>query len=336
MRKLVMFFVVMFCCVLIVQNSSNGSSLDCSKFSSSSGSAGPTLGGPLAGPTPGGPLVGFSSSAASTEEGCAEMLIDGFISSSISPIGRVADLTFSNMMNGIVVHSDKSVGPVLYYENVNFDISGADLDGDIIGGVLSGKYEKWDTTFQVTIPYSHTDFGNAILSDIDQVGVILGARHRIPLFDDKYVLGLSGNINYFNTYYDFTASPGDETSIDSWGTGFGVTFSYKGKKFIPTFGISYNVITDETNASDIQIVKPGVHISYLATDKLTINTYGRLNWRDMTDLDGNGTDENDFDIGVEVSYTVSDMFNFEIGYKKVIDNNDFESDKFYLGTVIAF
>ena len=227
-----------------------------------------------------------------------------------------------------------SIGPSLRYEDVTFENPVMDEKADIYGGTLGFAMDRDRTTYGIMIPYDHMNFDDSGIDSIDQFGGILYAKHRIPIDENKYTFNITGNANYMYSDVDFKSSEYGDDEVNTIGGGAGVSITRNGDIFVPTLGASYQYNHDDGDTGDYHTVKTGVNAGIYLTQQLPLNIYG-IYTMDLTDYD-HADEENFWDLGVELAYQVATGMELSVGYKKVLDYEDFESDQIYLGSVWKF
>ncbi|MDZ7762132.1 MAG: hypothetical protein U5L00_18000 [Desulfovermiculus sp.] len=227
-----------------------------------------------------------------------------------------------------------SIGPSLRYEDVTFEHFGKDENADIYGGTLGFAVDRDRTTYGIMIPYDHMSFDDSGIDSVDQFGGILYAKHRIPFDQNRYTLNLIGNANYMYSDVDVKSSEYGDDEVNTIGGGAGVSITKNGDVFVPTLGASYQYNHDDGDTGDYHTVKTGVNAGIYLTQQLPLNIYG-IYTMDLTDYE-HADEENFWDLGVELAYQISTGMELSVGYKKVLDYDDFESDQIYLGSVWYF
>jgi len=262
-------------------------------------------------------------------------------STTLAPTGKASDI----VMQYLIIPTEKSaaykklsnlknsVGPVFRYENVDFDQNNSNEGADIYGTTLMWAKDTDSWSYGIFVPYDYMIFNDSLIDDVNQIGAIGFGQYRIPFSEDKYLITLTANLNYFFANLDFKNNDSDD--VNSVGTGIGVGLKMLAfGNFIPTIGLSYQYQNDDTDTEDHHLFRTGLNLAYLAGEKWAIN--GFAIWSaDLTDYD-TGDNDNYWDLGIEISFQATDTWNLNLGYKKVAGLEDFDSDQIYLGATWKF
>ncbi len=262
-------------------------------------------------------------------------------SSVISPIGRTSEM----VMTQLVIPKEKSIaykkltnlknnaGPILRYEDIEIDKKGPNEEADIYGTTLMWARDLENISVGLMVPYDYFDFDNSEIDNINQVGIIIFGQYKIPLASDTILLTLTGDVNYF--YADIDRKHKKDDNLNSVGLGGGLSLkALKWEKFIPSIGVSYHYTDDDTKTSDHYLLKAGTNLAFLPTEKLALNLFAVWN-NDPTDY-YHGDNDDYWDLGIEINFLATQTWNLTIGYKKVVDLEDFDSDQFYVGAIWKF
>ncbi len=274
---------------------------------------------------------------------CSERLVftAPATATSIAPTGRASDTVMRQLVvpterpkaYAKVLNVKRAAGPVLRYENIDLDKDHSDEGADIYGTTLVFAQDRDNASFGIFVPYDYMLFNDSAVDDIQQIGSILFAQYRIPVADEKYMFALTANLNYFFATIDFEDEGDDD--VNSVGGGIGASFKVlKWDSFIPAVGISYQYQNDDTEVNDHHLFRAGANFAWLPATKWAINAFGIWNV-DLTDYDPGDNDEY-WDIGMEVNFQATDTWSLNLGYKKVLALEDFDSDQIYLGAVWRF
>lgn len=262
--------------------------------------------------------------------------------SAAGPAGRITRLFFQNVVMPSAMTRDqkktaaastvkmpRTMGGTFRYENIDFD-NLEDGDGDIYGTNLGFDWTMDNVTVGMMVPYDYLalDFANG-----NRVGTVLYGRYDYQL-TDTLTLGGSANFNYM--YTDMNTAFGDD-SINMYGGGAGLSLTYDADTFVPTLGFAYQYSKDDSDLDDDEqhLIKLGFNLGTRLGEKAVVNIFTVWNY-DATSYNIDTVDDNYFDIGAEVNWNLTDAWGFNIGYKKVADLDDYDSNQFYLGSIWKF
>jgi hypothetical protein len=272
---------------------------------------------------------------------CGGSIVSGnSFSQTIGAPGRVSNVVMTNViLPGVqpkaaerVAKMPMALGAVLKYDDVTFKRSGDDVDVDVYGALLGFSAERDRLTYGVMVPYDYMNFSNSEVDNVNQIGVVLYGKYKV-VDNEKYAISLSANGSY--VYADLDLKDGSD-SINTFGAGVGATFTLNAsEKVIPSLAVAYQYNHDDTDIEDYHLFKTGLNVGLLPSEKVAVNVFGIYNIDGTSYPDGISKD-NYFDIGTEISYLISDAFNLTLGFKKVVDLRDFDSNMYYLGTVWRF
>ena len=104
-------------------------------------------------------------------------------------------------------------------------------------------------------------------------------------------------------------------------------------------GVSLQYNTDDIDrANDDQLlVKVGTNFGLKLGKRGALNLFGT--WTlDVTEYDDRPGDPDDdyFDLGVDIAWNLSKTWSLSGGYKKVLGLDGFDSDLFFLGSLVRF
>lgn len=209
------------------------------------------------------------------------------------------------------------------------DIAGE--NGDVYGFNLGGAYDFDDYTIGVIVPYDHLSFDSF---DANRLGMVLFGQYHQAL-SDKLAMSLTANLNYMFTDYDYKNKSDD--SLNTVGIGMSAGFSYVQEKYEAGAGISWQYNKDDVNHVDDEqhLIKMGGNLGVHVSDNMVINTFATWNY-DVTDYVYNYGDDNYLEAGLEYRADVSDTWTMNVGYRKVLELDNYESDMLYLGSVWQF
>jgi hypothetical protein len=223
----------------------------------------------------------------------------------------------------------RTIGGTFRYENIDFE-NFEEGDGDIYGTNLGFDWSMDNITVGMLVPYDYLalDFANG-----NRIGTVLYGRYDYHITDMLTVAG-SANFNYM--YTDMNTG-GDDDSVNMYGGGVGLSLTYDADTFIPSFGFAYQYSQDDSDYDDDyqHLVKLGFNLGTRIGEHAVVNIFTVWNY-DVTSYDIDTDDDNYFDMGAEVNWNITDAWGFNIGYKKVADLDDYDSNQFYLGTIWKF
>ncbi len=227
----------------------------------------------------------------------------------------------------------RTVGPALRYESARFDASGADPEADIYGGTIGGAMDiNNNMTVGVMVPYDYMDFSDSAIDTVNQTGMMLYAQYNIPLAGGRYNIGILGNTQYFYSDIEYQS---DDDGLNTVGFGGGINFTANYDKFITSLAMTYQYNHDDGEIGDNELFKTGANVAYLPNDKIALN--GFAVWTaDLTDYNSADDHENYWDVGLELNYAFTETWNLGLGYKKVLDLDNFDSDQVYIGALWKF
>ncbi len=224
----------------------------------------------------------------------------------------------------------QTFGSSAYWENVEFDNSGE--DGDLYGATVGMAWDNDNVSFGFMLPYDYLDFDSF---DANRIGIVGFGQYNLEL-SETLSATFTGHLNY--SYTDFDFDDADDDDINMGGGGVGASITLDKDLFVVTTGISYLYNKDDSNLDndDQHLIKLGVNAGVRNGENGVVNVYGV--WTsDITDYDNDpDTDEDYYEVGFEGSYNLSDAFGMTIGYKKVLELEDFDSDQVYLGSIWKF
>ncbi|OQY19061.1 MAG: hypothetical protein B6I36_05260 [Desulfobacteraceae bacterium 4572_35.1] len=224
----------------------------------------------------------------------------------------------------------RTFGAALSWEDVDFDNSGE--NGDLYGATVGMAWDNENISYGFMLPYDYLDFDSF---DAHRVGLIGFGQYNLEL-SDTLSTSFTGHLNYTYTDMDFDNSGSDD--VNMFGGGLSAAITLDKDLFIISTGVSYLYNTDDSNVDNDEqhLVKWGVNAGVRNGDNGVFNVFAVWN-SDITDYDNDpDVDEDYYEFGMEGSFTLSDAFGMTIGYKKVIELQDFDSDQVYIGSTWKF
>lgn len=203
--------------------------------------------------------------------------------------------------------------------------------GDIAGFTAGASYDL-DNNFTVgaIVPYDYLDFNSF---NAHRTGVILYGKKLWNLFNNlELSTAINGNYLYTDTQFDFTTD-----QMSTYGGGFSTRLMHDdGGDFVSAavFSFQYNQDDREYRGNHQYLVKIGPTLGYRVADNALVQVSGVWN-KDAT-YRIKGIDTDFFDLGIEGSWFISDLWQLRGGFKKILDYNQYESDSVYLGSSVKF
>ena len=258
----------------------------------------------------------------------------------VSAAGNISRLVFQQLVlpsaetaseksNKANLNLPRTFGASAYWEDVDFE--NANLNGDIYGVNLGVAFDNDQLTYGLMLPYDYIDFDSF---DGHRVGLIGFTQYSLPL-NQTLSASFTGHINYCYTDLDFDFVDADEVNL--FGGGLGAAITYDNDIFIFSAGTSYLYNTDDSDADDDEqhLIKTGINAGVRNGDNGVINLFAVWN-ADVTDYDNDPADDDYYEVGCEGSLTLTDTFGLSLGYKKVLELEDFDADEIYLGSTWKF
>lgn len=221
---------------------------------------------------------------------------------------------------------------VFRYERVDFDLnSTVDLDGDIYATLLNGVWEFGNFSYGALIP---VEFLDAESLDAYRVGLVLYGQYHHQLAPPLTV-GVTINANYRHTGIDDDRFD----DLNAFGTGVALSLEYDRELYRAGLAFLYNYSHDDSDFPDDEqhLMSIGTSVGTRVGKRAAVNVFAIWN-RDLTDeQDTTGdTDEDYFDLGIDLSWSFTPTWKLIGGYKKVLDLDDFDSDMGFVGTLLRF
>lgn len=261
---------------------------------------------------------------------------------STSASSRVNDVVFHRIINPVMPtrsqynqdKSEKSQALKVFMADVKYE-SGefrhTNDSGDIAGFTAGASYDLDNNiTIGAIIPYDYLGFKSF---DAHRTGVVLYGKKQWNLANNfELSAAINGNYMYTDAQFQFA-----NDQMSTYGGGFSTRLIHdNGGDFVAAavFSLQYNEDDRNYHGNNQYLVKMGPSIGYRVTDNALLQVSGVWN-KDATDR-SNGIDTDYFDIGLEGSWFISEMWQLQGGYKKVLDYNLYESDSVYLGSSVRF
>jgi hypothetical protein len=224
----------------------------------------------------------------------------------------------------------RTFGGMFRYEHVDFENGPSGLDGDIY---LTNFQMAWDIeNFSVgfLIPYEYLDLRSF---NANQIGTILYGEYSLHL-SPIYTMGFIVNGNYIHSFIDQNID-----DVNTFGGGLGASLTMDRNMFVIGSAVSYQYNGDDTNLSNDHqhLIKIGANVGVRLGQNSVVNLFSTWNY-DVTDYQQpvSNSDDNYFDLGIEVSWSISRTWKLNGGYKRILGLKDFESNQFFVGTLLRF
>ncbi|MCK4494265.1 MAG: hypothetical protein KAU26_09425 [Methylococcales bacterium] len=222
----------------------------------------------------------------------------------------------------------------LKYEQGRF--TDANDDGNIksITFALSTMFKGFEVG--AYIPYEYMDFDSF---QGHKTGVVLYAK-KDWLLPQHLKLTTIANFNYMATYITGFAL------TNTFGGGLSTALTYDdGGRFIPRISFSAQYNTDDYyKANDFitdneqYLVKIGASLGYRLFDNMALQT-GVVYTRDITDYStsfNRGEDQDFYIMRFGGRYTISNMWQVNLNYERIIGLDNYYSNSIFLGTTMDF
>jgi hypothetical protein len=223
----------------------------------------------------------------------------------------------------------RTFGAALSWEDVDFDNSGE--NGDLYGANLGMAWDNDNISYGFMLPYDYLDFDSF---DANRIGLIGFGQYHLNI-SDVLSASFTGHLNY--TYTDLDFDNGGSEDVNMYGGGLSASLTYDKDLFAVSAGASYLYNTDDTDMDEDEqhLVKFGVNAGVRNGDNGVFNVFAVYNL-DITDYDNDPKDDDYYEVGMEGSFTLSETFGMTLGYKKVIELEDFDADQIYIGSTWKF
>lgn len=219
-------------------------------------------------------------------------------------------------------------GGKVRYEDLDVDRN----DGDLVGFNLGIAQDFDNFTVGLILPYDNIDFDD--LFNVDRYGLVLFGQYNIDLTPDVTIAG-TANLNY--TYTDVDFDSGESDRFNTAGGGLSASVTLDKDIVVTSAAISYQYNEDDSNVKDDHqhLVKMGANAGYRIGDNHVITIFGVWN-ADITNYSYEPVDDDYFDLGAELTTNFSETWGLTVGYKTVVDLEAFDSDMYYLGSILRF
>jgi hypothetical protein len=224
----------------------------------------------------------------------------------------------------------RTFGGMFRYEHVDFENNASGLDGDIYTANLQMAWDVENVSVGFLIPYEYLDLKSF---NMNQLGSIVYGEYRLR-FSPTYTMGFTANGNYMHSFLEQNIQ-----NVNTFGGGAGISFTMDRNMFVIGGAVSYQFNGDDTPLpNDHQhLIKIGANAGLRIGQNSVVNLFGTWNY-DVTDYQQpvTNSDDNYFDLGIELSWSISKTWKLNGGYKRILGLNDFESNQFFLGSLLRF
>lgn len=205
-----------------------------------------------------------------------------------------------------------------------------DENGMVSGFNLGLAYDVDNFTFGVMVPYDYFNFDSFTAN---RIGSILFGQYHLSLTEELEAT-LTANLNYMFT--DFRIF-GQDDDLNTYGGGLSAGLRYSQELYELGCGISYQYNQDDVDLEDDSqdLVKVGANVGYRVTPDQVVNLFGTWTY-DATDYKYDYGDTDYFEIGTEYRGNFTETWALNVGYRKIVDLEDYDSDMVYLGTTWQF
>ncbi len=205
-----------------------------------------------------------------------------------------------------------------------------DENGLVSGFNLGLAYDVDNYTFGLMLPYDYFDFDSFTSN---RIGSVLFGQYHLGLTETLEAT-FTANLNYMFT--DFRLS-GNDDDLNTYGGGLSAGLRYSQEAYELGCGVSYQYNEDDVELEDDSqnLVKLGGNVGYRVTPDQVVNLFSTWTY-DATDYKYDYGDTDYFEIGTEYRANFSETWGMNVGYRKVVDLEDFDSDMVYLGTAWQF
>ena len=222
----------------------------------------------------------------------------------------------------------------LKYEQGRF--TEADDDGDIKSITLAVSTMFKGFEVGAFVPYEYMDFESF---EGHKTGVVLYAK-KDWLLPHHLKLTTVANFNYIATYITGFAL------TNTFGGGLSSALTYDdGGRFVPRISFSAQYNTDDYYRAnefiidnEQYLIKIGASLGYRLLDNIALQG-GMIYTRDITDYAtsfNRGEDKDYYSIKFGATYTVSNMWQVNLNYKRIIGLDNYYSNTVFLGTTMDF
>jgi len=205
-----------------------------------------------------------------------------------------------------------------------------DENGLVSGFNLGLAYDVENFTFGVMLPYDYFNFDSFTAN---RIGSILFGQYHLSLTEELEAT-FTANLNYMFT--DFRIL-GQDDDLNTYGGGLSAGLRFSQELYELGCGVSYQYNQDDVDFEDDSqdLVKVGANVGYRVTPDQVVNLFGTWTY-DATDYTYDYGDTDYFEIGTEYRANFSETWALNVGYRKVVDLEDYDSDMVYLGTSWQF
>jgi hypothetical protein len=221
-------------------------------------------------------------------------------------------------------------GGMFRYEHVDFENGASGLDGDIYATNFQMAWDIENVSVGFLIPYEYLDLRSF---NTHQIGSIVYGEYNLR-FSPIYALGFIVNGNYVHSFLEH-----DIEDVNTFGGGVGVSLTMDRDLFVIGGAVSYQYNGDDTSLpNDHQhLIKIGANGGIRLGQNSAVNLFTTWNY-DVTDYQQpvSNSDDNYFDLGIELSWSISRTWKLNGGYKRILGLSDFESNQFFIGSLLRF
>ncbi len=221
----------------------------------------------------------------------------------------------------------QSFGAALRYQNIDPKYA---EDGDLYGGSLAMMWDTEALTYGVMVPYDNLDFNNL---DANRIGVVGFGQFRQEI---QQSLGMTytGYLNYNNTNVSVGSKDDD---INNYGGGLAAALTMDRESYVLGASLAYQYNTDDSNVRDDEqhLLKTGLKTGLRFGEMTALSLYGI--WTlDFTDYDIDPEDDDYFEVGAELTASLSDTWGLTFGAKDLIGLDYINVQEVYLGSIWKF
>jgi len=267
----------------------------------------------------------------------------GSIGTPDSAAATTSNLVFENLVVPTVApkteqkrtESQKATGKVRVFGGriaVDWvDNKDQDDDGNVYTFSAGFALDSDNVTVGVIIPYDRLDFDSF---HGNRIGAIPYAQYHLDVTEAlKATLG--ANLNYM--YSDFELAGAGDAEIRTYGGGLSAGLRYVQESYEAGCGVSWQYNEDDVDVDDDHqdLIKVGANVGMHVTQEQVVNLFGVWN-KDVTDYHADFGDDDYFDLGVEYRADFSNSWTVNVGYKKIVDLEDYDSDQIYIGSSWLF
>ena len=221
----------------------------------------------------------------------------------------------------------RSIGAAISWDDVDLD----DINADLYSAITGMAWDNDNVTLGFMLPYDYVDFDNF---DANRIGILGFASYRMEMAETVSAV-LTGHLNYH--YSDFEISNAENEDVNMYGGGLSASLTLDHDFYVISAAASYMYNTDDTDYEEDEqhLMKFGVNTGIRNGDNGVVNIFAIWNL-DITDYDADPDDDDYFEVGFEGTYSPTGAFGLSVGYKKVIELDDFDADQVYIGSMWKF